>query len=155
VRMLCTLATLTLLALTPGARRTTWADAPPLKGVPELRVEDLGPMALKANLTLGPLAPNPTGTGFVQLLFAFPPGDLFAPKGPFEILAVDLQTGAIPRARARTQAGSVGWRVWRWEWGADGKLYLGTQGPGHLISWDPKTQTARDHGLVWQHVDMA
>jgi hypothetical protein len=154
VKMLCTLAILMMVTVVPCIHGAARADPPPLNSAPDLPVQDLGPMAFKANVTLGPLAPDPAGTGFVQLLFAFPPGDYTSTKEPFEIVSVDLQTGAISRTRASTQAGSAGWRVWTWEWGSDGKLYLGTQGPGHLISWDPKSQKAHDYGVVWNGVDM-
>jgi hypothetical protein len=113
----------------------------------DVRIEDLGPMASKAKIKLGPLALDPTGEGFVQLLFAFS-GVLSTIKQPFDIIAVDLQTGAISRTPASTLAASVGSNVWTWTWGADGRLYMGTTDPPHLISWDPKTRTARDYGRI-------
>src|SRR5262245_18501124 len=61
----------TLLAL--GAVLGAGLTALPARAtLPELPVEDLGPMAYGANVQLGPLAPDPAGTGFVQLLFVFP-----------------------------------------------------------------------------------
>lgn len=112
-------------------------------------IEDLGPVAYQANVSLGPLAPTPDGAGFVQLLYSFPEGGVGFSSGPFEIVAVNLQTGAVSRTKASSGSASVGWQVWSHLWGRDGKLYLGTNGPPHLISWDYKTGVATDHGRRW------
>jgi hypothetical protein len=143
------LIALSLVIVLPAAIYAALDPAAPAPQPGSLRVEDLGPMSYRANVQLGPLAPDPAGTGFVQLLFSFS-GDSATTTKPFEIVAVDLQTGQVTRTAASTQAGSVGFQVQRWVWGRDGKLYIGTYGPPHLICWDPKTQTAKDIGWVWQ-----
>ncbi|MCA1675539.1 MAG: hypothetical protein LC799_26255, partial [Actinobacteria bacterium] len=119
------------------------------------KVEDLGVPVRELRVQLGPLSPDPTGQGFVQLLYAFSGEPRVNPAKPFEVVSVDLQTKAIKRVPVSSSERGVGFEVWGsqdpvWSRGPDPRLFFRPNGDeARLMSWDPRTQTVWDSGKLF------
>ncbi len=119
------------------------------------KVEDLGVPVKELRLQPGPLSPDPTGTGFVQLFYSFTGETRVNPDRPFEVVAVDLQTKAVKKVPVSTATQGVGFEVWGsqdpvWSRGPEPKLFFRPNGDeARLMSWDPKTQTVWDSGTLF------
>lgn len=143
---------LLLIPLLAACISTSGNDA--TKRVPG-RVEDLGVPVKELRVQLGPLSPDPSGNGFVQLLYSFPGEPRVNPDKPFEVVAVDLQTKAVKRVPASSAHQGVGFEVWApqgpvWSRGKDPRLFFRPNGGDtRLMSWDPRTQTVWDSGRLF------
>ncbi len=118
-------------------------------------VEDLGVPVNELRVQQGPLSPDPSGSGFVQLLYSFPGPPRVNPGKPFEVLAVNLQTKAVKRVPVSSVQQGMGFEVWApreavWSRGKRPRMFFRPNGAGgRLMSWDPKTQTVWDSGRFW------
>lgn len=98
-------------------------------------------------------APN-SETGFVALMIDNGLLNSATPINAFRFIAADLQTKATNIIQVKTKTGeaveaSLG-RITRLAFGMNKKLYVSTEagsgGGGHLVEYDPNTQTATDLG---------
>lgn len=146
---------LLLLLLVPLIAACTSADGGGAASKPPGTLDDLGVPVHELRLQVGPLSPNPDGTGFVQLFYSFSGETRVNPDKPFEIVAVDLQTKAIKKVPVSSSSEGVGFEVWAsqdpvWSRGPDAKLFFRPNGDeARLMSWDPKTQTVWDSGPLF------
>lgn len=98
-------------------------------------------------------APNNT-SGYVAVMIDNGILNGATPTGPIRFVAVNIQTKTTNIIQVKTPAGAIietplG-RITRYVWGMNKKLYVSTEagygGGGHLVEYDPNTQTAIDLG---------
>ncbi len=119
-------------------------------------VEDLGVAVRELRVQQGPLSPDPTGTGFVQLLYSFPGPPRVNPDRPFEVVAVNLQTKAVKRVPVSSLQQGMGYEVWSageavWSRGSRPELFFRPNGvDARLMAWNPWTQTVWHSNPLWK-----
>jgi hypothetical protein len=144
----------------------------PVKGTPKTIVTDVTPLAenlgsplkgTNVSWLINPLYPNlkplithspNSNTGYVALMIDNGLLNSATPINAFRFIAADLQTKSTNIIQVKSKTGeaiqtSLG-RITRFAFGMNKKLYVSTEsgsdGGGHLIEYDPNTQTATDLG---------
>lgn len=165
VAMLCLVACRKVddLAAPPGTQDASSAFN--THGIQPGAVENLGHVFSGNNVTwkINPTDANNTplftflphqNSGYCMLMIDNGKMDGLTPLGPFRFVVVDMQTKTSKIVTVKTQSGtdadySFG-RITRYVFGLDHKYYVATEGSpaggGHLIQYDPDTQTALDLG---------
>lgn len=128
-------------------------------------VENLGHVFSGTNVSwkIHPLNPNNSplfttqpnqSTGFCMLMIDNGIVDGATPINPFKFVVANLQTGTSKVIPVAKPDGSLVTyplgRITKYVFGMDRKFYVGTEGGGHLVQYDPNTQKAIDLGTPFQ-----